>query len=745
MDTSSFAEQVYMEGTVSSVLFQNDENGYTVLRLSIDSEEITVVGCIPQIAPGEYLTVEGVWEEHHTYGTQLKAETSNRESPTDDDAIYAFLASGTIKGIGAVTAKRLIDTFGSNVLWVIECEPERLTQIRGITQKRAEVMSHALRSHLSMRRLLEFLANYQLPLQSAITLYRRFGDDSLTEISKNPYILTDVSIGLNFSTADELAHSMDITNEDPLRIKAGLLFELSYNLENGHVFLPQQKLISATANLLKLDETLLNHTLESLIASSEIILSEIAGETACYLPTLYDHECIVSNLLSQMALEELHCTLDVDVILAQDELSSDLVYAPLQREAVKLSATKQIMLLTGGPGTGKTTTIQAILSLFEQMGMDTLLAAPTGRAAKRLSETCQGAEASTIHRLLETRFDVENNELRFARNQHSPLHCDAIIVDELSMVDLSLMHALLSALPKHCRLILVGDPNQLPSVGAGNVLADLLRSNTIPSIELTEVFRQASLSSIVRYAHTVNAGKQPEMTNDSAEDVFFLRRLDPTAVKDTVVSLCQERLPQKMGIPSSQIQVLSPTRRGVAGTVSLNQALQTALNPSKYVTNEPQANVPSFRMGDKIMQIKNNYDLMWQDAKGITFGMGIYNGDIGQIISIEQNSGIVTVNFDGRIAEYPPELLHELEHAYAMTVHKSQGSEYRAVILCLSDSPSILLTRSVLYTAITRAKELLIIVGDDSAISQMVKNDRPTRRYSGLRARLVRAQNEANS
>jgi len=730
-------ELSYLQGTVSSVIYRNEENGYTVLRVSAGEDEQTVVGCMPGIAPGEGLSVHGIWEQHSSYGRQLKAEIVERTLPAGEEAVYRYLASGVIRGVGAATARRLVDTFGADVLTIIEESPEQLTLVRGITQKRALAIGESLRLQVSMRRLLDFLSAHALPLQAAIPLYRRFGDNALAAIRHNPYLLSDETVGAPFHIADALALSLGLGEDHPQRLEAGLLFELSHNSDNGHVFLPRQKLLSATAQLLHAEEAPLGDALLSLETQGAIVSSEIAGEDACYLASLYDCECRIAQTLSRMAVEELYPALNVDKLLDRIEQASDITYAPLQRQAVHTASVRQVMLLTGGPGTGKTTSLRAVLALFDALELDTVLTAPTGRAAKRLSETC-GMEASTIHRLLETRYDAQKGALSFSRNEDAPLNAQAVIVDEASMVDIPLMSALLSALSNDCRLILVGDPHQLPSVGPGNLLSDLLRAQTLPTLCLTEIFRQAALSSIVRNAHAVNQGRPPDLLNTKSGDFFFLRRIEPSTALSTIVELCRTRLPESLGIPADQIQVLSPTRRGALGTVSLNRALQDALNPPSPTKPERVFGEQCFRTGDRVMQIKNNYDLMWQDRNGRDFGMGIFNGDIGRIDSIDQKAGLLTVDFEGRLAEYTPDLLHQLEPAYAITVHKAQGSEYRAVILCAQEAASMLLTRGVLYTGITRAKELLVLVGDDRVIAHMAQNDRPTRRYSGLRSRLVR-------
>jgi len=433
---------------------------------------------------------------------------------------------------------------------------------------------------------------------------------------------------------------------------------------------------------------------------------------------------------------ELWCPDDIEDRIDRIQRAQGIEYAPQQRRAVELAASRQIMLLTGGPGTGKTTSLRGVLSLFEELGLETALAAPTGRAAKRLGELCQ-AEGQTIHRLLETRFDPKTGELVFAHNEKDPLKADAVIADETSMVDIQLMAALLSALKEDCRLVLVGDPDQLPSVGAGNLLSDLLRSGRVPTVRLTEVFRQAAQSAIIRSAHQVNQGQTPSLRNDSRSDFFFLRRTSPESVEETVVELVSKRLPENMGIPFDQIQVLSPTRKFAGGTGSLNRLIQEAVNPSQEGKGERKLGSTVFREGDRVMQIKNNYDILWKTADGLSMGMGVFNGDIGRVVEIDNRRELVTVDFGGHLVEYPPDLLGELEMAYAVTVHKSQGSEYRAVVLAAVDTAPRLLTRGVLYTAITRARELLVIVGEEGVIARMTANDKQTRRYSGLRARLA--------
>ena len=734
------AERSLIEGTVESVIYQNQENGYTVLRLDGgEGQTLTVVGCMPGVAPGEGIAVEGTWTRHASYGEQFKAEAVERRTPAGTKAIFDYLSSGAVKGIGAATARRMVEEFGEETLTVLEEHPERLTQIRGITRKKALAMGENFRLQMGMRRLLEFLGEHEVPLQLAMPLYRKYGDRALEIIRGNPYLLVDGELGVEFSTADKLALSMGMEGDDPQRIEAGLLFELAHNLDNGHTFLPRRKLLPATAQLIELEgePEALEDGLEALLERGEVIQETVANEEAVYLHDLYEAEQYVAFRLSEMARGEQVPPAGLDGLIDRIQAEQGIVYAPQQRQAVELAAASQVMLLTGGPGTGKTTSLRGVLALFDQLGLETALAAPTGRAAKRLGELC-GMEAATIHRLLETQYDPRSGRLVFARDEDDPLRADAVIVDETSMVDILLMRGLLSALRPECRLILVGDPDQLPSVGPGNLFSDLIRSGVVPMVRLTEIFRQAAESAIVRNAHGVNRGELPDL-RDNKHDFFFLRRKDPARAAETIVELVQTRLPNNMGIPPEQIQVLSPTRKRVTGTAALNRAIQEAVNPPAPDRPERRFGEYVFRQGDRVMQVRNNYDVIWKD--GLTTGMGVFNGDIGRIVEVDNRSELITVDFEGRLVEYTPDMLGELEPAYAITVHKAQGSEYRAVILSVSDGAPVLLTRGVLYTAITRARELLILVGDEEVVARMTANDRQQRRYSGLRWRLVQIAN----
>lgn len=723
-----------LEGIVSALIYQNEENGYTILRLEVKEEEITVVGTMPDVAPGEYLTIQGRWMRHATYGQQFRAEIVERRLPEGAKEIYHYLASGAVKGIGKVTAQQLVEAFGEDTFHILEEHPEELVKLRGISPKRAKRISEAFRQQMGMRRLMEFLGTHQMPLELAVPLHRAYGDVALEVVRSSPYVLADAEFGVVFSKVDALALELGVGPEEPQRLQAGLLFELTHNLSNGHTFLPRHKLLEATGLLLDCGGEALEESLNTLQRRGEVERERVAGQDAIYLPALHEAESFVADRIGAMSQVELDPPEELERLLRQIQQEQEITYAPQQREAVELVASRQIMLLTGGPGTGKTTCLKGVLSLFEAMGLETALAAPTGRAAKRLGELC-GTEASTIHRLLETGFDSHTGKLVFTHDAYDPLPVDAVIVDETSMVDMVLMSALLNALSGTCRLVLVGDPDQLPSVGPGNLFSDLIRSQVVPTVRLTEIFRQAAQSTIVRNAHMVNHGEIPNLRQND-NDFFFMIRRDAQSTLDTVVDLCCRRLPERMGIPADQIQVLSPTRRRGTGTKSLNQALQEALNPPAQGKGERRFGDWIFRMGDRVMQVKNNYDILWREEGGTRSGMGVFNGDIGIIRSIDRE--VIQVDFDGKLAEYTPDMLGELEPAFAVTVHKAQGSEYRAVILAALDGAPMLMTRGILYTAITRARNLFIIVGDDNAVVQMIHNDRQTRRYSGLRSRLAK-------
>ncbi len=722
------------EGTVQSVIFQNEENGYTVLRLVTEEGElITVVGCVPCAAPGEHLGVSGAWETHPQHGTQLRAEEVERRLPEDAEELISYLGSGICKGLGPATARRLVERFGAETAEVISSQPEKLSLIKGITARRAMEISESFRRHMGLRRLMAFLAQYGLPPVLAIRLRQIYGDGALDAIRRDPYLLSADAGGLPFSAADEIAMSMGFSARSPERLRSALLFELSHNEGNGHVFLPRPKLLAATAQLLG-DEDGVEEALDTLIDEGKVFSETVANVEACYLLRLHeaeDYACRkLTNLLSATADVSSRAGRTVDEI----EAAQGITYAPLQRKAVELAAEHGVLILTGGPGTGKTTTVRGIVSLFERMGLAIVLAAPTGRAAQRLGELT-GREAQTVHRLLGMSWNEATHEVTFTKGEKEPLEADAVIVDEMSMVDLPLFAALLRALRPGTRLVMVGDADQLPSVGPGNVFSDLIRSGRVETVFLREVFRQAERSAIIRNAHAVNAGEPPRLQNDQG-DFYFLCRRDAQRAVSTVVELCQSRLPEKMGIPVSDIQVLTPTRKGPAGTENLNRLLQEALNPPKPGQPEVRWGDRVYRPGDRVMQTRNDYDILWEKEDG-TVGSGVFNGDVGHVQAIDPAGEWLAILYEDRKALYSLEMLSEIDLAYAQTVHKAQGSEYPCVVLCAMPSAPGLMVRGVLYTALTRARELLILVGDDAAVREMAANDRRARRYSGLRWRLA--------
>ena len=722
------------EGTVQSVIFQNEENGYTVLRLVTEEGElITVVGCVPCAAPGEHLGVSGAWETHPQHGTQLRAEEVERRLPEDAEELISYLGSGICKGLGPATARRLVERFGAETADVISSQPEKLSLIKGITARRAMEISESFRRHMGLRRLMAFLAQYGLPPVLAIRLRQIYGDGALDAIRRDPYLLSADAGGLPFSAADEIAMSMGFSARSPERLRSALLFELSHNEGNGHVFLPRGKLLAATAQLLE-DEDGVEEALDTLIDEGKVFSETVANVEACYLLRLHeaeDYACRkLTNLLSATADVSSRAGKTVDEI----EAAQGITYAPLQRKAVELAAEHGVLILTGGPGTGKTTTVRGIVSLFERMGLAIVLAAPTGRAAQRLGELT-GREAQTVHRLLGMSWNEATHEVTFTKGEKEPLEADAVIVDEMSMVDLPLFAALLRALRPGTRLVMVGDADQLPSVGPGNVFSDLIRSGRVETVFLREVFRQAERSAIIRNAHAVNAGEPPRLQNDQG-DFYFLCRRDAQRAVSTVVELCKTRLPEKMGIPVSDIQVLTPTRKGPAGTENLNRLLQEALNPPKPGQPEVRWGDRVYRPGDRVMQTRNDYDILWEKEDG-TVGSGVFNGDVGHVQAIDPAGEWLAILYEDRKALYSLEMLSEIDLAYAQTVHKAQGSEYPCVVLCAMPSAPGLMVRGVLYTALTRARELLILVGDDAAVREMAANDRRARRYSGLRWRLA--------
>ena len=725
-----------LQGAVSAVVYQNYENGYAVLRLNLGGgQTVTVVGTIPLPAVGERLMVTGKWSTHSNYGRQFEAEFLERLMPQTSVEILNYLSSRVIKGIGPRTASRIVERFGDQTLAIMEREPERLSEVPGISREKARKIGEEFKLHVGIRQIMEFFALHHLSAELAVQVYKRYGDSTMELLYDDPYLLMDEELNASFGAVDQFAISLGVAGDDPRRVEAGTLFELSYNLTGGHCFLPEEKLIAATARLLQLEsDEPVKQGIARLLEADRLVRERLAGITVIYLPELHEAETECTRMLLDFAGHSFPEPRGLDRQIQAIAKESGIEYSEEQTQAIREAATSGLLLITGGPGTGKTTILRGILELLGQNQLRCLLAAPTGRAAKRLTEVT-GEDASTIHRLLEAGIDPATGKMFFARDAENPLKCDAVIVDEMSMVDVSLLYSLLQAIPAGKRLILVGDPDQLPPVGPGFPFGDMLRSGSLPTVRLTEIFRQAQKSLIVMNAHRVNQGEMPDLKCVSS-DFFFMRRTSEEAVCTLIRDLCATRLPQKMGIPTDQIQVLSPTRKGAVGTVNLNRLLQAALNPQSPDKKERAYGDYQFREGDRVMQIRNNYDILWKKADGSAVGAGIFNGDVGRIQTIDPASETLTVLFDDRLAEYDFTQLGELEPAYAMTVHKSQGSEYRAVILTAWNGSPYLLSRSILYTAITRARELLIIVGREETVGVMVENARKNRRYSGLKLRL---------
>ena len=728
-------ETEILQGTIEAVVFQNYDNGYCVLRLKCDNgQTITVVGTIPLPCVGEQLMVTGRWTSHPSYGKQFEAEFLERLMPSTTPEILKYLSGRAIKGIGPRFAARIVGRFGDDTLKVMEQEPHRLAEISGISLKKAQEIGEAFRLQVGLRHLMEFFTLHQLPVELSVQTYRLYGEKTIELLYDDPYILMDDDLDAPFHQVDRFAVELGVSADDPRRVEAGLLFELKYNLSAGHTFLPVEKLFSATSMLLSVSEAVVAEAANRLLQAGRLTVDTLADIRIAYLPTVYHAELYCTHALLQHADKVFPSPKRLEKLLLQAQTHCGIDFSQQQKEAIEAAATSGLLLVTGGPGTGKTTIVNGILSLFDLMGLRCLMAAPTGRAAKRITEVT-GREASTIHRLLETEVDPRSGKPVFLRDEDYPLEADAIIVDEMSMVDVSLLHHLLQAVPANMRLIFVGDPDQLPPVGPGFPFSDMLRSNRIAAVRLTEIFRQAQESRIVTNAHLVNKGQMPCL-NDVKNDFFFLPVRSEEAVGQTIVGLCSTRLPKNMGIPSDQIQVLTPTKKGGAGTVHLNKILQASLNPPAPNKKERQFGETIFREGDRVMQIRNNYDILWKKVDGSVVGSGIFNGDIGIIRSIDLSMETMVIHFDDRETEYEFSQLNELELAYAMTVHKSQGSEYRAVVLSAWNGSQYLLNRSVLYTAITRARELLVIVGREETIAVMVQNGKVSKRYTGLKLRL---------
>ncbi|MBS4877478.1 MAG: ATP-dependent RecD-like DNA helicase [Clostridiales bacterium] len=719
-----------MEGSVENIVYHNDSNQYTVMELSSGDALVTVVGTFPYISVGEKLHLYGTWTAHATFGEQFKSEAFERSRPETTSAMLKYLSSGAVKGIGAATAGKIIAAFGDDAIDVIENDPERLATIKGITLKKAREISGEMQRVNGIRDLMAFLGSFGVRPEDAVKVWKAYGADSVACIQEDPYRLCSDKIAVEFTVADKLAESLEYDRANVERVKAGVLYVLRHNLLNGHTCLPADKLCTAAAQMLGVSLEDAQAALYALCRDFETVCENFSGRDFIFLPKQHRSEVYSADRIRMMLKYPPQSIVGIDREIEEIERSEGIEYAQLQKEAIRAALDKGLLILTGGPGTGKTTTLNAIIRILMEKGEQVFLAAPTGRAAKRMSELT-GQEAKTIHRMLQVDWDENDNPV-FQRNERNPLECDAVVIDELSMVDAYVFESVLRALPVGCRLILVGDSDQLPSVGAGNVIGDLIASGVFPTVQLSEIFRQSMESLIVTNAHRIVGGEMPVL-NVRSSDFFFMPAEDARAVSELVLSLAVTRLPKSYGYsPVADIQVLCPGRKGEIGTIELNKRLRERINPQAKDKPQVSVNGALFRVGDKVMQVKNNYDLPWSRPDG-TSGEGVYNGDMGIVTDIDRAAGCMRVLVDDREVLYDFEhAAAELELAYAVTVHKSQGNEFTAVIMPVFPGAPQLSYRNLLYTGITRAKKLLVLVGRRSAVADMVANDRKTRRFSGL-------------
>ncbi|RGN89453.1 ATP-dependent RecD-like DNA helicase [Blautia obeum] len=732
-------------GYIDHIIFRNEDNGYTVMVLKGVSEEdeLTCVGSFPVVTQGASVELEGNFTQHPVYGKQFQAVRLTEKMPEDALAMERYLGSGAIKGIGAALAGRIVRHFGDDTFQIVENEPERLSEVKGISEKKAREIAMQIEEKSDMRKAMMFLQKYGISLNLGAKIYQKYGDSVYSVLQENPYRLADDISGVGFKIADEIAYRIGIHTDSDYRIKSGMVYTLLQATGEGHVYLPKDELFQRAAELLGVDSSYMEKHLVDLAMDRKIVQKEQGDQILIYPAQYYYLELNTARMLREL---DIFCPEDEKIVerrIVQIEKETGTVLDEMQKKAVQEAAGHGLLILTGGPGTGKTTTINAIIRYFEGEGAEIRLAAPTGRAAKRMTEAT-GYEAQTIHRLLELsgmpEDDREGQPIHFERNAENPLETDVIIIDEMSMVDIHLIHSLLMAVTAGTRLILVGDENQLPSVGPGNVLRDIIRSGQFPVVELKKIFRQASESDIVVNAHKINKGEQVEINNKS-RDFFFLKRYDADIIIRVVIALIQEKLPKYVEAKPFEIQVLTPMRKGLLGVERLNQILQRYLNPPDASKKEKEIGQGLFREGDKVMQVRNNYQLEWEirGRYGIPIekGVGVFNGDTGIIKTINEFAETAEVEFeDGRWAEYSFKQLDELELAYAVTIHKSQGSEYPAVIIPLLSGPRMLMNRNLLYTAVTRARKCVTVVGSEETFRDMIRNEKQQRRYSSLDQRI---------
>lgn len=737
-------------GYVEGIIFRNSDNGYTVMDFVVDEFLITVVGIFPTVGEGENLLLRGQYIDHPTYGRQFKATSYEAVAPADELSMERYLGSGAIRGIGPKLAARIVKRFGADTFRLIEEEPERLAEVKGISLNKAMEISDQIVGAKDIRNAMIFLDKYGLHGNTAIKIYNRFGNEVYNIIQSNPYKLADEISGIGFKTADEIATQVGIKVDSEFRIKGGIQYILGQGAGLGHTYLPIELLKDMSVDLLKVDEASVETQIMNLAMERKLIIKKDGDNTQIYSRAFFRMEESIAGMLRELNVTYKADEADLQKVIRRIEKDEEIELDELQKNAVISAAKKGFFILTGGPGTGKTTTITTMIRMFEEEGLNIFLGAPTGRAAKRMSEAT-GYEARTIHRMLEVSGRLGDDDdvasfARFDRNEENPLECDVIIIDEMSMVDVSLMYSLLKAISPGTRLILVGDVNQLPSVGPGNVLKDILASDKFESVKLEKIFRQAQESDIVMNAHKIHQGQHVLLDNKS-KDFFFLKRDDADTIISVMLTLVKEKMPKYVDAGISEIQVLTPTRKGLLGVERLNSILQRYLNPESPDKKEWKGDTRVFREGDKVMQIRNNYQLEWEVTGNynitIEKGLGVFNGDVGIIKDINEWGKTVTVEFEeGRKVVYPFASLDELELAYAITVHKSQGSEYPAVVMPIVDGPKMLMNRNILYTAITRAKKCVTMVGDADVFYSMVDNTSQAKRYSGLKDRIAEAFRE---
>ena len=724
-----FETKIKITGTVTDITYHNDVNGYTVFVVDNDEEELTVVGTVADLKMGDRVEIVGDYVYHSVYGRQFKADFCNALMPESIEDLYHYLASGAVKGIRESTALKIIDRFGENTFDILQYEPERLAEIKGISLEKAKKIGKEYNAQCSTRALIIALSKYGLKTSECITAFDKLGKNAVEIIENNPYILCEGDNRISFERAEQIADMLPQKPDSQYRIEAGVLYVVNHNFRNGHTCLPLEKLFVPSGDLLGESKESIEIAIDNLLSTKRLICEKIGNRDFIFLPEAYNAEKSIAKRLNVLLKYPPENPIDVNKYIEKIEKSSQIEYAEKQKEAIITAVNKGILILTGGPGTGKTTTLNGIINMFEKDFLDIALCAPTGRAAQRMTEAT-GRNATTIHRLLEVEWG-EGDKPVFKRNLRNPLDCQAVIVDEMSMVDIFLFASLLDALPLGCRLIMVGDSDQLPSVSAGNVLKDLIESGLMPVVELKEIFRQAMNSNIVKNAHAIVNGEHIE-TDYKDGDFFFMHRHYPLDAVRTIKDLCTKRLPDAYGFdPATQIQVLCPSKKGDTGTVNLNQVLQETLNPSEKGKAEYNTGYRIFREGDKVMQTKNNYNIHWESPNDE--GDGIFNGDIGFIEIIDIAHDAVVIDFSGKRATYTKEQLTEIELAYAVTVHKSQGSEFDAVVIPMISVNNKLCYRNLLYTAVTRAKKLLILVGTTGCLNSMIDNNKTQLRYSSLK------------